>query len=209
MKYSYLLHAEVYLNGLFKIQKKKANFQEIADTFGTFDQQAVNHFILSKHWNYESLMYDVAQSSNTLFQELSVAQDVGTALLVDEVSFRKKGKYSACVERQYLGSLGKVDNGQVAVCLALSKGSIFSPINLKLFMPESWEEDHEKRHRCHIPKEEKHVPKPKMALDMIQEAKNRRIQFDFVNFDSLYGSSYESLLESFAKPPFVKRVKYG
>ena len=29
---------------------------------------------------------------------------------------------------------------------------------------------------------------------MLQEAKNRRIQIDFVNFDSLYGSSYESLL---------------
>jgi len=139
-------------------------------------------------------MQDVAQSSNTLFQELSVEQDVGTALLVDEVSFRKKGKYSACVDRQYLGSLGKVDNGQVAVCLALSKGTIFSPINIKLFMPESWQENYEKRHRCHIPEKEKHISKPKMALNMIQEAKNRGIKFDYVNFDSLYGSSYESLL---------------
>ena len=37
--------------------------------------------------------------------------------VLGEVSWRKKGPLSVGVGRQYLGSLGKVDNGQVAVSL--------------------------------------------------------------------------------------------
>lgn len=50
------------------------------------------------------------------------------AFLIDEVGFRKKGKYSACVGRQYLGSIGKQDNGQVAVVGGLSQGVHYCPI---------------------------------------------------------------------------------
>jgi SRSO17 transposase len=38
-------------------------------------------------------------------------------LIFDDVDFRKKGNHSVGVSRQYAGSVGKIDNCQVAVDL--------------------------------------------------------------------------------------------
>ena len=37
------------------------------------------------------------------------------ALIIDDTGDRKKGKKTAYVKRQYIGNLGKVENGIVAV----------------------------------------------------------------------------------------------
>lgn len=135
-------------------------------------------------------MDEVAQSSSRLFSQ--TRKPVG--LLIDEVGFRKKGRMSACVARQYLGCIGKVDNGQVAVAAGLCQGEVFAPIDMRLFMPQEWEEDGYRREKCNIPKDEKHLSKPEMARKMIEDALDKGIDFDFVNFDALYGNTI-SLLE--------------
>ncbi|MEM7106563.1 MAG: transposase [Bacteroidota bacterium] len=63
-------------------------------------------------------MDEIAQQASSLFKQ--ARKSVG--LLIDEVGFRKKGHMSACVSRQYLGCVGKVDNGQVAVAAGLCQG---------------------------------------------------------------------------------------
>lgn len=50
------------------------------------------------------------------------------ASLIDEVDFRKKGKFSAYVGRKFLGNIGKQDNGQVAVVGGLSQGVHYCPV---------------------------------------------------------------------------------
>ena len=57
--------------------------------------------------------------------------------MIDEVGFRKKGKHSACVGRQYLGCIGKQDNGQVAVVAGLSQGRHY-PKGMPLALPDRW-----------------------------------------------------------------------
>ena len=109
--------------------------------------------------------------------------------MCDEVGFRKKGHMSACVSRQYLGCIGKVDNGQVAVSAGLCQDEIFAPIDMRLFMPKEWEEDSIRRRKCNIPKEETHISKPELAKRIIDDALAKGIAFDFVNFDVLYGDS--------------------
>lgn len=130
-------------------------------------------------------MDEIAQEASALFKP--VRKPVG--LLIDEIGFRKKGNMSACVARQYLGCVGKVDNGQVAVAAGLCQGQVFAPVDMRLFMPEEWEEDTLRRKKCNIPKEEKHLSKPVMARKMIEDALAKGIAFDFVNFDALYGNA--------------------
>lgn len=72
-------------------------------------------------------------------------------LLVDEVGFRKKGKHSACVGHQYIGSIGKNDNGQVAVAVGLSAGNFYCPVEMELFMPGDWGADEQRRSKAGIP----------------------------------------------------------
>lgn len=149
------------------------------------DQQCINHFINSDHWSYRDLMDQIAQQASGLFEQDSKP----VALLIDESGFRKKGKMSACVSRQYLGCMGKVDNGQVAVAAGLSQGQNFTPIDMRLFMPEEWEKDDVRRRKCNIPNSETHIPKPQLAQKMIQDALRKDIRFDFINFDALYGNT--------------------
>uniref|UniRef100_UPI0011AF71C2 transposase n=1 Tax=Aquimarina sp. I32.4 TaxID=2053903 RepID=UPI0011AF71C2 len=109
VKFSYRQHAFDYFQSLFKLEKKTVNCQNIADHLSCLDQQSINHFINSDCWSFRNLMDQVALESSKMF----VNNKQPTGLLIDEVGFRKKGKMSACVSRQYLGCIGKTDNGQV------------------------------------------------------------------------------------------------
>ncbi|GAI47057.1 unnamed protein product, partial [marine sediment metagenome] len=62
-------------------------------------------------------------------------------LLIDESGFAKQGRGSVGVSRQWLGRLGKVDNGQVAVFGALANGQYAVPIDARLYLPEEWTDD--------------------------------------------------------------------
>ncbi|MBW3545864.1 MAG: IS701 family transposase [Bacteroidetes bacterium] len=179
-----------YIRGLFKSEKNRANCVSISDSLGEFDHQSVNHLLSESPWNYTEVLEELSFKARELFRE---EQEV--ALLVDEVGFRKKGKHSACVGRQYLGCIGKHDNGQVAVVAGLSQGSHYCPIDVQLFMPKKWEDDHERRKKAKIPDYIRHRTKPQMALQMILGLKGRGLDFDYLGFDSLYGSSFE-LIES-------------
>lgn len=134
-------------------------------------------------------MDEVAKEASTLFKEVN--KPVG--LLIDEVGFRKKGRHSACVARQYLGCVGKVDNGQVAVAAGLCQDQVFAPIAMRLFMPEEWENDSLRRKKCNSPADEQHLSKPELAQKMIEDAVAKGIDFDFINFDALYGNTVSLL----------------
>ncbi|MCH7409819.1 transposase, partial [Belliella sp. DSM 111904] len=94
-----------YIRGLFKSEKNRANCSSIADSLGELDHQSLNHLLSNSPWDYTQVLHEISQSTSSL---LSGSGE--TALLIDEVGFRKKGRHSACVGRQYLGCLGKQDN---------------------------------------------------------------------------------------------------
>lgn len=192
-----------YIRGLFKSEKNRANCTSISDTLGEFDHQSINHLLTESPWSYREVLDDLSTKVNDIYKK-----DQPVALLIDEVGFRKKGKHSACVSRQYLGCIGKHDNGQVAVVAGLSQGKYYCPVNAQLFMPESWQEDHQRRKKAKIPDHIHHKTKPQMALEMVMDMKNRDIHFDYLGFDALYGSSFE-LIETLDQKgiPFIGDVR--
>lgn len=107
-----------------------------------------------------------------------------------------------------LGCPGKQDNGQVAVVGGLSSGNHYCPVDVELFMPKSWETDHQRREKAGIPGHIRHRSKPEMALDMILDLRSRGISFDYVGFDALYGSSSALIGElDNAAIPFIGDVR--
>jgi SRSO17 transposase len=57
-------------------------------------------------------------------------------VIVDETGDRKKGKTIDYVTRQYLGSVGKVDNGLVSVNIYAVKQNITFPLSTRVYKPE-------------------------------------------------------------------------
>jgi SRSO17 transposase len=112
----------------------------------------MNHLLSDSPWNYQDVLADLCIKTSEVLS--GTGQEVG--LLIDEVGFRKKGRHSACVGRQYLGCIGKHDNGQVAVVAGLSSGKYYCPIDVALFMPKSWQDDHIRRKKAKIPENIQH-----------------------------------------------------
>ncbi|MFC7722977.1 transposase [Nonomuraea recticatena] len=63
------------------------------------------------------------------------------AWVVDDTLFSKDGTGSPCVARQYSGALGRVANCQVGVSFHAVTDTTSSPLDWRLFVPASWDEE--------------------------------------------------------------------
>ncbi len=149
------------------------------------DYQSLHHFISESPWDHKPVLSAVRQDLSKLFKEGASL----TGLILDESGHRKGGKKSVGVSRQYLGSIGKVDNGQVAVFAALSQGDNVGMVNTRLYLPKAWTEDQNRCDKAGIPiDEQQYRTKPELALEMAREMEGETV-YDWVGGDSIYGNS--------------------
>jgi SRSO17 transposase len=113
------------------------------------------------------------------------------ALVVDDTGFPKKGKYSVGVARQYSGTLGRVDNCQVAVSVHLAGELGSACIGMRLFLPEAWANDGPRRHTVGVPDEIEFAKKWEIALSLIDDALSAGVRRHMVLADPGYGDSTE------------------
>ena len=59
-------------------------------------------------------------------------------LVIDETGDRKDGHKTAHVGRQYLGNLGKIDNGVVSVTSLWADEQVYYPLEIEPYTPESY-----------------------------------------------------------------------
>lgn len=92
------------------------------------------------------------------------------------------------VQRQYLGCVGKIDNGIVTVHLAVTKDTFQALLDADLFLPEDWAADRERCRAAGIPDDIGHRSKWQLALDQYIRARRAGLSFDWLVFDEGYGS---------------------
>jgi SRSO17 transposase len=73
------------------------------------------------------------------------------------------------VQRQWLGRLGKVDNGQVGVYMAYASTREHALVDVRLYLPKAWAKDRARRKRCGIPKSARYRTRHELALEMLRE----------------------------------------
>jgi len=73
------------------------------------------------------------------------------AWIIDDTAFRKKGRHSVGVARQYCGEVGKQDNCQVAVSLSLANAYASLPVAFRLNLPKEWADDAARRNKAKVP----------------------------------------------------------
>src|SRR5208282_5746257 len=71
------------------------------------------------------------------------------------------------VARQYCGQVGKQDNCRVAVSLSVTTKTVSLPVAWRLYLPESWAQDPERRGQAGVPEEITFATKPAIALKQI------------------------------------------
>jgi SRSO17 transposase len=109
-------------------------------------------------------------------------------LIVEETGFLKKGEQSVGVQRQYVGTAGRIENCQVGVFLAYhtARGRTF--LDRALYLPRSWTEDRERCRAAGVPDTIGFATKPVLARQMLARALKAHVPARWVTADSVYGS---------------------
>src|SRR5882757_5481648 len=117
------------------------------------------------------------------------ADAVGTVGVVDETSCRKWGDHTPGVQRQYLGCVGKIDNGIVTVHIGVAKGTFQALLDADLFLPKAWAADRDRCQGAGIPEDVGHQTKWRLAVDQWLRATGNGVSFDWLTFDEGYGAA--------------------
>lgn len=173
--------APIYLRGLLSSAKRKS-VEPMAAAVSPGQKEQLHHFVSMSRW-------DVAPLEEVLLDKADeLVGGEHAHLIVDDTAVPKKGERSVGVAHQYCGQLGKQANCQCLVSLTLAQDEMPVPIALRLFLPESWASDADRRHRASVPERVTYRPKWQIALDEIRRAKEHGVQFGDVLADAGYGA---------------------
>jgi SRSO17 transposase len=154
-------HARTYLAGLVSDLGHK-NAESIAYRHAQ-DRHGLQHFVGSSTWDHRPLIKELAEQVG---RELATPDGV---IAFDPSGFAKKGDTSVGVQRQWLGRLGKVDNGQVGVYMAYASTREHALVDVRLYLPRAWARDRARRKRCGVPKAAHYRTRHELALEMLRE----------------------------------------
>src|SRR5437763_4744901 len=150
--------------------------------------QSLHHFVAKAAWDDDALLRAVRGHVLPAMLERGPVR----AWLVDDTGLPKKGRLSVGVARQYCGQLGKRDNCQVAVTLSVATEHASLPVAYRLYLPEAWAGDPERRATAGVPVEVEFATKPAIALDQIGRALADGVPPGVVVTDAGYGNDTDS-----------------
>jgi SRSO17 transposase len=176
--------APLYLQGLLGPGHRKS-VEPMAERVCPGQTQQLHHFVSASTWATEPLEQVLRQAADAL-----VGGD-DAALIVDDVALPKQGRHSVGVKRQYCGVLGKQANCQVMVSLTLARREVPVPMTLRLYLPEDWAQDQQRRAAAKVPESIVFEPKTQIALAQIDAALAEGVRFGIVLADAGFGSSAE------------------
>jgi SRSO17 transposase len=145
--------------------------------------QSLLHFVAIAPWSDEAVLTKVRQMVLPKIEALGAIE----ASIIDDTGFPKKGKHSVGVARQYCGQLGKQDNCQAVVSLSIANHHASLPIAHRLYLPQSWADDLDRRKTAKVPEDIVFKTKPQIALEQLKAAHTAGIPLGTVLADAGYG----------------------
>jgi SRSO17 transposase len=130
--------APVYLKGLIPPGERKG-VEPMAARIAPGDTQQLHHFVSASPWAAAPLEDELVKAADRL------VGGPDAVLVVDDTALAKQGRHSVGVQRQYCGQLGKRANRQALVSLTLARSEVPVGVGLRLFLPEDWCADAERR----------------------------------------------------------------
>ena len=138
--------------------------------------QQLQWFLSESNWEEGQIQ---AERLKLLREDPATAPNAQGAVVIDETGDRKDGRKTAHVARQYLGNVGKIENGVVSVSSLWADEDVYYPLEVEPYTPESYfaQGKNDPAFRT----------KPKIALQLIHQAVEQKWPLRAVVADSLYG----------------------
>jgi SRSO17 transposase len=173
----------VYVRSLL-LNGERKSIEPLAQRLPEGNVQAMQQFIGQSPWDWNPVWERLARRMTS-----ELAAD--SAWVVDDTGFPKQGTHSVGVERQYSGTLGKTGNCQIAVSVHHVGEQGNAPLGWRLYLPESWTKDAERRKEAGIPEDLVFRKKWELALDIIDQIRDWGLPDQVVLADAGYGDGTE------------------
>jgi SRSO17 transposase len=186
-----------YLIGLRLPREHNKTIVELAAIVPGAERQRLHHFLHDAPWDAEALnRHRLARWQ----ADPRLGPHAGGVLIVDETGDPKRGSRSVLAAQQYLGKLGHVANGVVAVTSHWADGTRHVPLGVQPYRPA--------RRLAQGRRDPAFHTKPALAWQLIEEARAAGIPFHLVVADSIYGENADLEAKLFtAGIPFVMGVR--
>src|SRR5499433_1482231 len=149
----------LYLQGLLSHLSGK-NAEAIA-TLVDVERQVIQDFIGTVPWDHRPL---VTVLVGQVAERLGAPDGI---IAFDPSSFPKRGTHSVGVKRQWCSHRGKVDNCQVGVYMGYVSHHDHALLDFRLFLPQEWAQDAQRRQKCHVPPEVRYQTRQEQCLEML------------------------------------------
>ena len=177
-------HAGQYLRGLLSPIERK-NGWTIAERVGELEPKALQRLLNLSPWDADAVL---GLNREYAMEHLA---DPGGILVADPTGFAKKGTKSVGVQRQYSGTLGRVDNCQIATFLAyVTPGRDRVLLDRRLYLPqESWVADQARCAQAGVPPEVVFKTRPQQVREMIESVLEAGVPFAWFTADEEFGQN--------------------
>ena len=171
-----------YLRALMAPIERKNSWQ-IAEVMGDKTPDATQRLLYLVDWDADAAR-DIMQQ--VVIETFGDSEGIG---VVDETGFIKKGTRSVGVQRQYSGTAGKIENCQIGTFLSYASLAGHAFLDRRVYLPEKWCQDPERRRRAKVAQEVLFQTKPEQAMAMLQYAWGQGVPMRWVTGDEVYGAS--------------------
>jgi SRSO17 transposase len=177
-------HAEQYLRGLLGPIERK-NGWTIAEYVGESEPKALQRFLNLSPWKVDRLL---ELNRDYIMEHFASPLAI---LVADPTGFAKKGTKSVGVQRQYSGTLGRVDNCQIATFLAyVTPDRDRVLLDRRLYLPqESWIADPARCAEAGVPEGTTFKTRPQQVIEMIDAAIAAKVPFAWFTADEEFGQN--------------------
>ena len=172
-----------YLGGLLGESERKNMKQMAANAVGV-TYHKLHHFLTAAPWSFSELNQRRLEVMNQCHQT-KISR--GFSLIIDDSGHRKSGNFTEVVGRQYIGEIGKTENGVVAVTSHLYDGIKSLPLDIELYQKAD-----------SLPfgnADPEFKKKPEIARDLIDQSLARGYRPGIVLIDAGYGNNTSFLQE--------------
>ena len=140
--------------------------------------QRLQFFLSESTWDPEAIN---CRRLALLLSDPATVPHAEGVLVIDDTGDRKAGTHTDHVARQWLGSIGKVDNGIVAVSSLWADERVYYPLHVRPYTPAP---------RLPLGKKDAAFrTKPQLALELIEAAVAMGVPFRAVVADCAYGDN--------------------
>jgi SRSO17 transposase len=146
--------------------------------------QALQQFLGQSTWDERAVL---ARYRATMAAHFA---DPAGIFVIDDTTFPKQGNHSVGVQRQYCGALGKRANCQCAVSVHYVAPKGHYPLDMRLYLPDSWLEDPARLDKARVPEDQRRSQtKGQIALELLDRVRAEGLPGGLVVADSGYGVS--------------------